>query len=86
MPPGCGKAAWCFRVSILDDEALELSASVHIAAQRVRLCGDVLSKQFPLTFLQGAAVAGDADPLRLAFAAGIALALDPGRSLGRAAG
>ena len=71
--------------AILDDTALELSASKHIAAQRVRVCEGVLAKNFPLTFLQGAAVADDSDVVRLAFLAGVAAALDTGRSLGRTA-
>jgi hypothetical protein len=71
--------------AILEDTALELSASKHIATQRVRVCADVLAKSYPLTFLQGAAVLQDDDPLRVAFLAGVALALDTNRSLGRAA-
>jgi hypothetical protein len=47
--------------AVLNDTALELSASKHIAAQRVRVCEAVLAKNFPLTFLQGAAVADDSD-------------------------
>jgi hypothetical protein len=70
---------------ILDDEALGLSASVHIAAQRVRLCAAALEKDFPLPFLQGAAVQEDDDPLRVAFLVAVAISLDANRSLGRAA-
>jgi hypothetical protein len=59
---------------------------VHIAAQRVRLCANALNKQFPLLFLQGAAVLqDDDDPLRVAFLAGVAVALDTNRNLGRSA-
>jgi hypothetical protein len=71
---------------ILDDEALALSASKHIAAQRVRVCEGVLSKPFPLTFLTGAAATDDGDVVGLAFLAGVAAALDTGRRLGCAAG
>jgi hypothetical protein len=70
---------------LLKDEMLAVSAATHIAAQRVQMCSDVLTKAYPLSFLQGAAVQDDDDPLRLAFLAGVAVALDTNRSLGRAA-
>jgi hypothetical protein len=69
---------------LLKDEMLAVAAAVHVSAQRVRVCADVLAKSYPLTFLQGAAVHDDDDPLRIAFLAGVAVALDTNRSLGRA--
>jgi hypothetical protein len=68
---------------VVDDEMLAISAAVHVSAQRVRMCA--LTKSFPLTFLQGAAAVQDDDPLRVAFLAGVAVALDTNRSTGRAA-
>jgi hypothetical protein len=68
---------------IVDDEMLEMSAGVHVASSRVQLCEAVLSKSFPLTFLQGSG-AQDDDPLRTAFLCGAVLALSSGRDLGRA--
>jgi hypothetical protein len=70
---------------IVADEALALSAAVHVGAERVRVCADVLAKSYPLTFLQGAPVRDDDDPLRIAFITGIAVALDTNRSTGRRA-
>jgi hypothetical protein len=79
-----------YRSEIIDrvtrDAMLGIAAAIHVTAGRVRVCADVLAKGYPLTFLQGAAVSqDDDDPLRLSFLAGIAVALDTGRSLGRAA-
>jgi hypothetical protein len=77
-----------YRAEIIDrivkDELLAVSAASHVAEGRVRLCADVLSKNYPLSFMNGAALQDDGDPLRLAFLAGVALALDSGRRLGRA--
>jgi hypothetical protein len=70
---------------VLNDTMLPVSAAVHVSAQRVRVCADVLAKSYPLTFLQGAAVQDNDDPLRLAFLAGVAVALDANRKSGRAA-
>jgi hypothetical protein len=70
---------------ILKDEVLAVSCSRHIGAGRVQVCREALTKGYPLSFLSGTAVADDGDPLSLAFLAGIALGLDTGRSLGRAA-
>ena len=68
---------------VVDDAMLAISAAIHVSAQRVRMCA--LTKSFPLTFLQGlAAVQDDDDPLRVAFLAGVAVALDTNRSIGRA--
>jgi hypothetical protein len=69
---------------VVEDAMLAISAAIHVSAQRVRMCA--LTKSFPLTFLQGlAAVQDDDDPLRVAFLAGVAVALDTNRSIGRAA-
>jgi hypothetical protein len=69
---------------VVDDAMLAISAAIHVSAQRVRMCA--LTKSFPLTFLQGLpAVQNDDDPLRVAFLAGVAVALDTNRSIGRAA-
>ena len=57
-------------------EALALAAAVHVAADRVKLAGAVLTKRHPLE-----AFGDEDDPLRLAALVGIALALDRGRSL-----
>jgi hypothetical protein len=71
---------------VVDDPMLAVSAAVHVGAGRVRIAADVLGKNYPLSFLQAAAaVQDDDDPLRLAFLAGVAVALDTNRSLGRAA-
>ena len=70
---------------VLNDTMLAMSAAVHVSAQRVRVCADVFTKAYPLSFLQGAVVQDDDDSLRLAFLAGIAVALDTNRSSGRAA-
>jgi hypothetical protein len=68
---------------IVKDEMLGVSAAVHVSTGRVQVCEDVLSKKYPLSFLQGTAVLrDDGDPLVIAFLAGIALALDTGRSAG----
>jgi hypothetical protein len=68
---------------VVDDAMLAISAAIHVSAQRVRMCA--LTKSFPLTFLQGLpAVQDDDDPLRIAFLAGVAVALDTNRSVGRA--
>jgi hypothetical protein len=68
---------------VVDDAMLAISAAIHVSAQRVRMCA--LTKSFPLTFLQGLpAVQDDDDPLRVAFLAGVAVALDTNRSIGRA--
>jgi hypothetical protein len=70
---------------VVADPTLAVSAAVHVGAGRVRVCEGVLSKTFPLTFLLGsAALQDDDDPLRTAFLAGLAVALDTGRDLGRA--
>jgi hypothetical protein len=71
---------------IVKDEMLAVAAAIHVSAQRVRVCTDVLAKScYPLTFLRGAMLRDDGDPLQLAFLAGVAVALDTNRSLGRAA-
>ena len=70
---------------IVKDEMLNVSAAIHVSTGRVQVCEDVLSKKYPLSFLQGTALRDDGDPLLMAFLVGIALALDTGRSLGRAA-
>jgi hypothetical protein len=70
---------------VLDDTMLAMSSAVHVSAQRVRVCADVLAKSYPLTFLQGAVLQNDDDPLRVAFLAGVAVALDTNRNLGRSA-
>jgi len=68
---------------IVKDEMLGVSAAVHVSTGRVLVCEEVLSKKYPLSFLQGTAVwRDDGDPLLIAFLAGIALALDTGRSAG----
>ena len=61
-------------------DALALGAAMHIANGRVRVAGDLLQKRDPLV-----AHGGVDDPLRLAALVGIAVALDEGRALGRAA-
>jgi hypothetical protein len=38
---------------VVDDAMLAISVTVHVSAQRVRMCE--LTKSFPLTFLQGLA-------------------------------
>jgi hypothetical protein len=71
-------------VDRVNDETLAISTAVHVSAQRVRMCA--LTKSFPLTFLERAAVVqDDDDPLRVAFLAGVAVGLDTNRSTGRAA-
>ena len=71
---------------VLSDKTLSVSAAAHVIAQRVRVHAGVLTKNYPLAFLQGAAaVQDDDDPLRVAFLAGLAVALDTNRNLGRAA-
>jgi hypothetical protein len=65
--------------AVVKDELLAVSAAGHVGAGRVRVCADVFAKNFPLGFLQ-AAVVQDDDPLRLAFLAGVAIALDVNRA------
>jgi hypothetical protein len=70
---------------IVGDELLTLACAVHITAGRVRVCADVLAKNHPLVFLHGRSRQPDNDPQSTAVLAGIAIALDENRSLGRAA-
>jgi hypothetical protein len=71
--------------AVLADELLAISAATHIGSRRVQVCGEAMTKDYPLTFLNGAPAAKD-DSLARAVHAGIAIAFDQGRVLGRAAG
>jgi hypothetical protein len=66
---------------VLADPLLSIAAAVHVSAGRVELCPKVTQKDYPLTFLRGAVTPTDDDPLTMAVLAGVALALDAGRSL-----
>jgi hypothetical protein len=75
---------------ILDEgtQALALSAAVHVGLGRVKMTAEVLAKgeRHPLGGILDAVARDDEDdPLRTAALLGIALALDTGRNLGRAA-
>jgi hypothetical protein len=61
-------------------EALMLGAAVHVVGGRVKVTREVTGKRDPLG-VRG----GEDDPLRLAALVGVAVGLDQGRSLGRAA-
>jgi hypothetical protein len=68
--------------SILNEgvEALALAAAVHVGAGRVKITSEAMAKRHPLD-----ACGGDDDPLYLAVLAGVAVGLDPGRTLRAAA-
>jgi hypothetical protein len=69
---------------VLGDELLAISAATHVGAGRVGVCGEAMKKPYPLGFMTGSPAA-KGDSLAQAVHAGIAVALDQGRLLGRAA-
>ena len=71
---------------IAADKLLAVSAAKHIGADRVKLAPEARARAqtVPLGLLDGT-IADDGDPLRLAVMVGVAVALDPGRELGRRA-
>jgi hypothetical protein len=66
--------------AVLADPTLAVSAASHVATGQVKICEPVLARGYPLSFLQAAAAVQDADPLALAFLAGIAISLDANRA------
>lgn len=63
----------------LDDGMLELRASVHFAAERLKICSEAFSKYHPARFLDPT-VRDAAEPLKIAALLGVLLALDEERS------
>jgi hypothetical protein len=65
---------------VLADPLLNVAAAVHVGSNRVRLCAEVLAKNYPLGFLHGSTAQTDDDPLTLAVLAGVVLMFDKNRN------
>ncbi len=67
---------------VIAAELLAVECSVHVAGGKVQVCAPVLAKNFPLTFLNGAAALSKSnDALALSVYSGIAVAFGQGREL-----
>jgi hypothetical protein len=80
---GYGKAVEVID-GIAEDKMLAVAAAKHIGAGRIKLAPDARTRAqtVPLGCIDGT-TADAANPLRLATLSGIAIALDPGRELGK---